>query len=106
MILICPVESDIAIAIQPPSACASGIAADATRIVIAATAGFFIGFQPCFLCNEPGLTQLVFGINLAPSRQFFPDTRFYEERGRSATRIDSRRGAGGQLNCQTPVALS
>jgi hypothetical protein len=41
---MCPVESDIAIEIQLPSACASGVAANATPIPIATTAFFFMGF--------------------------------------------------------------
>jgi hypothetical protein len=41
---MCPVESDIAIEIQLPSACAIGVAANATPIAIAAAAVFFMGF--------------------------------------------------------------
>jgi hypothetical protein len=40
---ICPVESDITIAIQLLSACATGVAANATPIVIVRVASFFMG---------------------------------------------------------------
>ena len=40
---ICPVESDITMAIQLLSACASGVAANATLIVIVRIASFFMG---------------------------------------------------------------
>jgi hypothetical protein len=50
--LICPVESDIAIATQSLSACAGGVAAKvaahAMPIAIATAAGFFIGFPAVF----------------------------------------------------------
>jgi hypothetical protein len=43
------VESDIAIAIQLSSACAVGVAANATPIAVAATASIFIGIPTPFL---------------------------------------------------------
>jgi hypothetical protein len=48
---MCPVESDIAIEIQSPSACASGVATNATPIAIATTAVFFMGFPTLLHAN-------------------------------------------------------
>ncbi|ORV01360.1 hypothetical protein AWB93_07140 [Mycobacterium bohemicum] len=50
MMFMCPVESDIAIAIQLPSARASGAAANATQIAsdAATAARFVIGFPTLF----------------------------------------------------------
>jgi hypothetical protein len=48
--LMCPVESDIAIAIQLLSACATGAGANATPTAIAAHARFFMDFPDLFFC--------------------------------------------------------
>src|SRR5580693_10211778 len=88
VILICPVESDIAIAIQLLSACATGVAANATPIAIAAAASFFIGFPTLFLlrCAVERRSRLV-GAK-APTRRLEGDLSlagdFTQELGQSA----------------------
>jgi len=63
---ICPVESDIAIAIQLPSACAIGIAANATPIAIATAASFFTGFPTLFIlrCTVVAQVTLLHGTTI------------------------------------------
>ncbi|OBI86034.1 hypothetical protein A9X00_26355 [Mycobacterium sp. 1245805.9] len=51
--LILPVESEIAMAIHGSSACASGVAANAMPIAIAATAGFFMALPALVRCVAP-----------------------------------------------------
>jgi hypothetical protein len=48
-----PVESDIASAIQSPSAFAGGAAANAAPIAIASAACLFMGSPPLFSCPAP-----------------------------------------------------
>jgi hypothetical protein len=51
--LIFPVESEIAMAIHGSSACASGVAANAMPIAIAAAAGVFMALPALFRCAAP-----------------------------------------------------
>lgn len=50
VMLMCPVESDIAIAVQSLSARATGVAATATPTAITANARLFMGYPALFYC--------------------------------------------------------